>query len=197
MTDIRRFRLGLLVVTIGGLSLVNSSRVTFAQALPKPRVVVTVDPELDDSNSLVQYLLYSTDFQTEGIIYASSQFHWTGGGTGKKWSMPNREYFRFGLKLCPCESWRWNRKEQFIDDAVEIYEKVYRNLRVHDKNYPTHAELKAKIRWGNVEFDGDFSKDTPYGSPVDKRSEISAGQADSSDMPRIGRMKEALWLLSP
>jgi hypothetical protein len=44
---------------------------------------------------------------------------------------------------------------------VEIYEKVYPNLRVHNKNYPTPAELKSKIRWGNVEFDGDISKDTP------------------------------------
>src|SRR5262245_17787525 len=38
----------------------------------KPRVVVTTDPELDDSNSLIRYLLYSTDFRTEGLIYASS-----------------------------------------------------------------------------------------------------------------------------
>jgi hypothetical protein len=139
MTDIRRFRLALLVMTIGGwtLSLLLCSPVTAAPALPKPRVVVTADPELDDSNSLVRYLLYSTDFQTEGIVYASSGFHWKGDGTGKKWSMPNREYFRFGLKLCPCESWRWAPDEQFIDDAVEIYERVYRNLRVHDQNYPT------------------------------------------------------------
>jgi len=146
-----------------GLFLCN--HVTVAQPLstplPKPRVVVTADPELDDSNSLVRYLLYSTDFQTEGIIYASSQFHWKGDGTGKKWSMPNREYFRFGLKLCPCESWRWTPDERFINDALAIYEKVYPNLRTHDKNYPKPAELKSKIRWGNVEFDGDISKDTP------------------------------------
>lgn len=161
MTDIRPSLLVLLVAMISGLSLLLFNRSTVAQPLPKPRVVVTADPELDDSNSLVRYLLYSTDFQTEGIIYASSQFHWKGDGTGKKLSVPNREYTRFGLKLCPCESWRWAPKERFIDEAVEIYEKVYRNLRVHDKNYPTPAELKAKIRWGNVEFDGDISKETP------------------------------------
>lgn len=160
MTDIRRLWLALIIVTMGGWTL-PGTRVIAAPALPKPRVVVTADPELDDSNSLVRYLLYSTDFQTEGIIYASSGFHWKGDGTGKKWSMPNREYFRFGLKLCPCESWRWAPDERFIDDAVEIYEKVYPNLRVHDKNYPTPAALKSKIRWGNVEFDGDISKDTP------------------------------------
>src|SRR5919206_313273 len=28
-------------------------------------------------------------------------------------------------------------------------------------SYPMPAELKSKIRWGNVEFDGDISKDSP------------------------------------
>ena len=127
----------------------------------KPRVVVTTDPELDDSNSLLRYLLYSTDFRTEGLVYASSQFHWKGDGTGKKLSVPNREYTRFGLNLCPCESWRWAPNERFIDDAVDVYERVFPNLRVHRPDYPTPAELRSKIRWGNVEFDGDISKDTP------------------------------------
>ena len=130
-------------------------------AAQKPRVVVTTDPELDDANSLIRYLLYSTDFRTEGLIYASSGFHWKGDGTGKKMSFANREYSRWGLNLCPCESWRWAPGERFIDRAVEAYEQVYPNLRVHDSNYPKPAELREKIRWGNVEFDGDMSKDTP------------------------------------
>ncbi len=127
----------------------------------RPRVVVTTDPELDDSNSLIRYLLFSTDVRTEGLIYASSGFHWKGDGTGKTWAVPNREYFRFGLDLCPCESWRWAPDERFIDDAVEAYARVYPNLRLHHPRYPTPEELRSKIRWGNVEFDGDISKDTP------------------------------------
>ena len=130
-------------------------------ATPKPRVVVTTDPELDDANSLIRYLLYSTDFRTEGLIYASSQFHWKGDGTGKRVSVPNREYSRWGLNLCPCATWRWAPGERFIDLAVETYEQAYPNLRVHNPNYPTPAALKSTIRWGNVEFDGDISKDTP------------------------------------
>ena len=130
-------------------------------AAQKPRVVVTTDPELDDANSLIRYLLYSTDFRTEGLIYASSQFHWKGDGTGKKMSFANREYSRWGLNLCPCESYRWAPDERFIDRAVDTYEQLYPNLRAHDSNYPKPAELRSKIRWGNVEFDGDISKDTP------------------------------------
>jgi cellulose-binding protein len=127
----------------------------------KPRVVITTDPELDDSNSLVRYLLFSSDFDTVGLIYASSQFHWKGDGKGTKAFVAGREYTRFGLNLCPCTSWRWDPNERFIDDAVELYAQAYPNLRVHDRDYPTPEALKSRIRWGNVEFDGEMSRDTP------------------------------------
>jgi hypothetical protein len=65
------------------------------------------------------------------------------------------------LNLCPCESWRWAKDERFIHNTVEAYEKVYPNLKVHNPNYPTPTELKSKIRYGNIEFDGDISKDSP------------------------------------
>jgi Protein of unknown function (DUF1593) len=128
---------------------------------PRPRIVITCDPELDDNNSLIRFLLYSSDVDVEGLIYASSGFHWKGDGKGTKWFVPGREYNRFGLDTCPCESWRWAKDEHFIDNAVDAYAKVYTNLKVHDPNYPTPEELKSKIRYGNIEFDGDISKNSP------------------------------------
>src|SRR5687768_17329059 len=131
------------------------------QTQARPRIVVTADPELDDNNSLIRFLLYSSDLQIEGLVYASSQFHWKGDGKGTRWYVPGREYSRFGLNLCPCESWRWSENERFIHDAVEAYAKAYPNLKVHNPNYPAPDELKSKIRYGNIEFDGDISKDSP------------------------------------
>lgn len=127
----------------------------------RPRIVVTADPELDDNNSLIRFLLYSSDLDVQGLIYASSGYHWKGDGQGTKWFVPGREYARFGLDTCPCASWRWSKNERFINDAVEAYEKVYPNLKVHNPNYPAPQELKSKIRYGNIEFDGDISKDSP------------------------------------
>lgn len=163
MISIRRLTPTLFLAALGGCatSRPHTSPNVAAANAAKPRVVVTTDPELDDSNSLLRYLLYSTDFRTEGLVYASSQFHWKGDGKGTKWFVPGREYTRFGLNLCPCESWRWAPNERFIDDAIDIYEQVYPNLRVHRADFPTPATLRSKIRWGNVEFDGDVSKDTP------------------------------------
>src|SRR5687767_10062649 len=127
----------------------------------RPRIIITADPELDDNNSLIRFLLYASDVEVEGLIYASSQFHWKGDGKGTKWFVPGREYARFGLDTCPCTSWRWAKDERFIHDDVEAYAKVYPNLKVHNPNYPAPDELKSKIRYGNIEFDGDISKDSP------------------------------------
>lgn len=127
----------------------------------KVRIIVTCDPELDDSNSLIRYLLFSTDFDTEGLIYASSQFHWKGDGKGTTQYLPNREYSREGRDLGPQTSWRWAEGERFIDDIVEAYESVYQNLKVHNSDFPSPEELKSKIYIGNVEFEGDISYDTP------------------------------------
>ncbi|HEY3389561.1 MAG TPA: DUF1593 domain-containing protein, partial [Prolixibacteraceae bacterium] len=127
----------------------------------KPRIVVTADPELDDNNSLIRFLLFSCDLNVEGLIYASSGYHWKGDGKGTKWYVPGREYARFGLDTCPCKSWRWANNERFIDQAVEAYAKVYQNLKVHNPDYPSPDLLKSKIRFGNIEFDGDISKNSP------------------------------------
>ena len=127
----------------------------------RPRIVVTADPELDDNNSLIRFLLYSSDLEVEALIYASSGYHWKGDGKGTKWYVPGREYARFGLDTCPCETWRWAKEERFIHDAVEAYGKAYPNLKTHNPNYPSPDLLKSKIRYGNIEFDGDISKDSP------------------------------------
>ena len=124
----------------------------------KPRVVITADPELDDNNTDIRAILYSSDVKFEGLIYVSSEFHWTGDGKGTTQYIPGREYTRIGL--CPCTTWRFAPDERFIDNIVDAYAKSYPNLKVHDANYPSPAELKSKVKWGNVQFDGDFSQDT-------------------------------------
>jgi len=125
---------------------------------PRPRVVITADPELDDNNTLIRAILYSSDFQIEGLVYTSSTFHWKGDGKGTTQYLPGREYTR--LDLCPCASWRWAPDEHFIDDIVDAYARVYANLKAHNPNYPSPAQLKSKIKWGNVAFEGDYSADT-------------------------------------
>jgi hypothetical protein len=137
---------------------INQANAQFEVA--KPRIIITADPELDDNNSMIRFLMYSTDYQIEGLVYASSMFHWKGDGKGTKWFIAGREYDRFGMNECPCESWRWSKDERFIHDIVEAYAKSYPNLKIHNKNYPTPEYLKSKIKYGNIEFDGDYSKDS-------------------------------------
>lgn len=80
-------------------------------------------------------------------------------------------------RYSPCTSWRWGLDERFIDDAVDLYARIYPNLRRHKRGYPTPASLKARIRWGNVAFDAEMEKDTP-GSNL-----IKAVLLDNDDAP--------------
>ncbi|WP_280748110.1 DUF1593 domain-containing protein [Parabacteroides sp. PF5-9] len=160
----KRNLIGKLSLMIAGLAMVFSFTSCSQETAPKPekpRIIITCDPELDDLNSLIRFLLHATDFRIEGLIYASSQYHWSGDGKGTKWFVDGREYTRHGLNMGPMESYRWAKDERFIHEAVEAYEQVYPNLKVHHPDYPTPEYLKSKIRYGNVEFDGDISKDTP------------------------------------
>lgn len=141
--------------------LLHSHTLSQSSTVYRPRIIITADPELDDNNSLIRLILYSNELNIEGLIYTSSQFHWKGDGKGTKWYIPGREYDRFGLNICPCTSWRWAKDERFIHDIVDAYAKAYSNLKVHDTFYPTPEYLRSKIRYGNIEFDGDYSKDTP------------------------------------
>jgi hypothetical protein len=159
-----------LLIALAALAVcTNCTAAVPEQKAEKPRVIVTCDPELDDLNSLIRFLLHATDFRIEGLVYASSQFHWKGDGQGTRRLVPGREYTRHGLNPEPMESWRWAKDERFIDEAVEAYEKVYPNLKVHHPGYPDPVYLKSVTKYGNIEFDGDYSKDTPGSELIKSR----------------------------
>ncbi|MFE5407600.1 nucleoside hydrolase-like domain-containing protein [Microbacterium sp. NPDC056569] len=122
---------------------------------PRPRTIVTADPELDDLNSMIRLLLYSNEIEIAGLVYASSRYHWRGDGRGTTFFLPDREY------STPQTSWRWVEGERFIDDVIDAYAVDYRNLVVHDPRYPKPTALRELVREGNVEFEGDASAETP------------------------------------
>src|SRR3954451_7992929 len=97
----------------------------------KPRTVVTTDMEQDDYASLIRYLLYTNDLDTEGIVYTSSRFHWAGDGQGTEFFLPGREY------TTPQTSWRWTGTRTIQDEALRAYAEVFPNLRRHDRDYPS------------------------------------------------------------
>ena len=102
--------------------------------IEKPRVIVTSDGEIDDECSLVRFLLYTNDWDVEGIITSSSQYHWQGHNwAGDDWTEP----------------------------YLEAYSDVYPNLILHDKNYPTPEYLKSVTLLGNVSAEGEMDSITP------------------------------------
>ena len=82
------------------------------KATTKPRVVVLTDAEIDDECSIIRFLLYSNDFNVEGIVTTSSQYH----AVNHNWAGNN-----------------------WIDPYLNAYESVYPNLIKNDSTYPTPA----------------------------------------------------------
>lgn len=126
----------------------------FTAAVPvaaaKPRTIVTTDIETDDYNTMIRYLLYTNEVETVGIVYTSSRYHWAGDGKGTVAKDQNGK---------PQTSWRWTGTHH-IQELIGEYAKSYRNLRAHDRDYPTPRHLLDLIKMGNVEFEGDMSADT-------------------------------------
>ncbi|WP_030436977.1 DUF1593 domain-containing protein [Actinoplanes subtropicus] len=149
-------RLATALLATGAL-LAASAAPASAHSYPtaKPRTVVTIDMEQDDLASLIRYLLYTDDVDTQGIVYTSSRFHWAGDGQGTKFFLPGREY------TTPQTSWRWTGTRTIQDKVLPAYAKVYPNLKRHDADYPTPARLLSKVRTGNIVFEGEMAQDTP------------------------------------
>ncbi len=99
----------------------------------KSRVIVTSDGEVDDRCSLVRFLLYTNEWDVEGIITSSSQYHWQ----GHNWA-----------------------GDAWVDPYLEAYEEVYPNLIKHSADYPTPDYLKSRTFLGNVKFEGEMDSIT-------------------------------------
>lgn len=90
----------------------------------KTRILILTDieNEPDDAMSLVRFLLYSNQFDVEGIVATTSC--WQRNQTAE---------------------WR-------IREIVDAYGKVHDNLEKHESGYPTSSFLKERIKKGYPDF---------------------------------------------
>jgi len=124
----------MLLVLLTAVALIAGSEAVLAKSEPgptdgRPRVIATTDGEIDDQCSMVRFLLYANEWDIEGIITSSSQYHCH----GHKW---------------PGDDW--------VQPYLDAYAKVYPNLVKHDSRYPTPQYLQARTFLGNVETEGEM-----------------------------------------
>ena len=82
---------------------------------------------------MVRFLLYANQWDIEGIVTSSSQYHWQG------------------------HSWAG---DDWIEPYLDAYEQVYPNLVKHDRDYPTPAYLRERTALGNVKAEGEMEEVT-------------------------------------
>jgi len=90
----------------------------------KTRIMILTDigNEPDDSQSLIRFLLYSNEFDTEGIIATTSTW--------------------LRDKVNPA----------MINEKLDAYEKVYDNLKKQAPGYPSPKALRTVVRSGRVGY---------------------------------------------
>lgn len=125
----------------------------------RPRTVVTTDMEQDDLASLVRYMYYTNDLDTQGIIYTSSEWHWAGDGLGT---------VATGQHEGPRTSLRWVGSNVVEDRVIPAYAEIYPNLVKADPAYPSPASLLKKVKLGNTDFEGEMDHDTAGSNLIKK-----------------------------
>ena len=124
----------ILILISTSISCLNLDKENKCDDNNKPRIIVTSDGEIDDECSMVRFLLYANEWDIEGIITSSSQYHWH----GHNWA-----------------------GDDWLDPYLDAYTEVYPNLKLHDKNYPAPDYLKSIAFIGNVESEGEMDSITP------------------------------------
>jgi len=122
----------------------------------KPRTIVTTDGEVDDVDTFIRMLLYANEFDIVGLVYSSSQWHYKGDGKGTRFTseMPNTAKL-YGERT----DLRWPGTT-WMEHYIDLYAQVYPNLIKHASGYPRPERLRSLIRVGNIDFEGEMSKDT-------------------------------------
>lgn len=95
---------GIALLAFGGMIALSS----IATAGDRPRVIVISDGEIDDECSMVRFLLYANEWDVEGIITSSSQYHWQ----GHRWA-----------------------GDDWVEPNLDAYARVYPSLEKHDPAY--------------------------------------------------------------
>ncbi len=152
-------KLFLVVLAVLITMITSCSQTDIKQTKPepvKPRTIITTDGEVDDQDTYIRMLLYLNEFNMEGMVYSSSQWHWKGDGNGTPFTSEMENTARlYGERTelrWPGTSW--------MQEMIERYATVYENLKKHDESYPTPEYLKSIIKVGNINFEGDMAEAT-------------------------------------
>jgi len=112
--SIRKFKVGIFFLLI----CLNASYDGVSQEKPRVLVLTDIENEPDDAQSLVRFLVYSNQFDVEGLIATTSTHLRDKTAT-----------------------WR-------IKEIVESYGKVRGNLMQHEDRFPTEEQLLTRIKTG-------------------------------------------------
>lgn len=141
--------------------------------IKRPKTIITTDMEVDDMNSLIHLCLFLDQIDLKGIIYTSSQYHFNGDGIHTlKQITPH--YRTKGKAAYEGDKIAINGDPEAGDlkeyRPMELgwieslwdneYRDAYEKLKKHSDLFPTPEYLLSITKYGNIDFEGDVTKDT-------------------------------------
>lgn len=124
-----------------------------------PRVIITTDLEVDDTNGIILTLMYANEFDIAGLISTAGMWHFNGDGEhtlaeitpNYKCNVVNAGEL---MEFRPAEP-------GLIRRLIDVnYREDYEFLSQNDPNYPTPDELLSVYHEGNIQFEGDVREET-------------------------------------
>ena len=120
-----------------------------ANSFQRPRVIITSDAEIDDECSFVRCLLYANDFDIEGIISTSSQYHahdhkWA----GDNWYVKYLDAYTYPEgRWYTSNAWGRNRIKKKIKNDAELtayLKPIWRWMEAFQNDFASRADWCVK-----------------------------------------------------
>jgi hypothetical protein len=116
-------RAPLLLAALAALAVAGSALAGDDGGRPRLLVLTDIGGDPDDQQSLIRLLVYSNEFEVEGLVASASG---TPGELGEKVTRPD-----------------------LIRQKIEAYREVYPNLTLHARGYPEPGALLDRVKSGN------------------------------------------------
>ena len=124
-----------------------------------PRVIITTDMEVDDTNGVIMTLLYANEFDIAGLISTAGMWHFNGDGEHTLAEItPN-----YKCNVVDAGELKEFRPAEpgLIRRLIDVnYRADYEHLSQNNPNYPTPDELLSVYKEGNIQFEGDVREET-------------------------------------
>jgi len=156
----------LMFVSLGPKSFASEDLAVKVDKSKQARILITTDLEVDDMNGVLLSLMYADNYDLAGIVWTAGMYHFNGDGGITTLGQVTKNY-RCSATHCehrattPAGLTEYRPVDPtWLGRIVDYYEVDYKLMSKNNPNYPTPEYIRSIAKIGNIEFEGDYRKET-------------------------------------